>query len=59
MLADMVATNVAGAANNTGDIVKLRKAYTDYVEGGGTLSFEEFAKQFGGINANPYKNPNS
>jgi hypothetical protein len=50
MLSDMV----AGAASNAGDIIKLRKAYNDYVEGGGTLSFEEFAKQFG-TNADPYK----
>jgi hypothetical protein len=53
-LADVVA---GGAAENAGDIIKLRKMYNEYVIQGGQLSFEEFAKQY--RNPNPYKNSNT
>lgn len=54
----MLSDIVAGASSNALDIIKLRKAYNDYVEGGGTMTFPEFAKQYG-VNQNPYKNNKS
>ena len=41
-----------GAASNAREIIVARKEYTDYVAGGGEMSFEEFMKD---RNTNPYK----